>query len=103
MKKIILLLIAAGLMLSACSQIKQGEVYSKEYSPGHYEAYTTSESVRVRGEYFHIPVEKVRWCPERYAVYIRKETDKGKFETAQYTVSREEYESIHIGDEISFE
>ena len=108
MKKIKMIIAAVLITLTAatmaaCNQITQGEVYDKEFIASHYETYTTSELVWTGEKYISVPVTKSRYYPDEYRVYIRKETEKGKFDTACYTVGKEKYDSIKIGDEISFE
>ena len=105
MKKVITFLLAMALAATmvACHQIKSGEVYDKFYIPAHSESYTTYERVYDDGQYRSVPVLKFRYVPAEYRILIRRENDKGEWDTASYEVGKEEYESIKIGDEVSFE
>ena len=106
MKRVFLLLLAlliAAVLLVACNQIKSGEVYDKYYIPAHSESYTTTERVYDDGQYRSVPVLKFRYVPPQYMIYIRRENDKGEWDTASYEVGEERYDSIKIGDEVSFE
>lgn len=89
--------------LSACQTITQGEVYDKRYIPAHDETYIDYDTIYVDGERHSFPQTKIRYCPDRYYIYIRKENGKGGFDKARYEVGEERYEQIHIGDEINFE
>ena len=104
MKRILVaLLISAVTLLSACNQITQGEVYDKEYIPAHNETYSVTQTIQVGDQTIHIPQTETRFVPDEYLIYIRKENDKGNFDKAVYSVGRERYDSINIGDEVSFE
>lgn len=105
MKKVITFLLAMALAATmvACHQIKSGEVYDKYYIPAHSESYTTYESVYDDGKYRSVPVLKFRYVPAEYRILIRRENDKGEWDTASYKVGKERYDSIKIGDEVSFE
>ena len=106
MKKVFPLLLAlliAAVLLVACHQIKSGEVYDKYYIPAHSESYTTYEHVYDDGQYRSVPVLKFRYVPAEYRILIRRENDKGEWDTASYKVGKERYDSIKIGDEVSFE
>ena len=105
MKKVITFLLAMALAATmvACHQIKSGEVYDKFYIPAHSESYTTYESVYDDGQYRSVPVLKFRYVPAEYRILIRRENDKGEWDTASYKVGKERYDSIKIGDEVSFE
>ena len=106
MKKVFVLILAlliAAVLLVACNQIKSGEVYDKYYTPAHSESYTTYERVYDDGQYRSVPVLKFRYVPAEYRILIRRESDKGEWDTASYKVGKERYDSIKIGDEVSFE
>ena len=105
MKKVITFLLAMALAatMAACNQIKSCQVYDKYYIPAHSESYTTYERVYDDGQYRSVPVLKFRYVPSKYLIFIRRENDKGEWDTASYEVGKERYESIKIGDEISFE
>ena len=105
MKKVITFLLAMALAATmvACHQIKSGEVYDKYYIPAHSESYTTYERVYDDGQYRSVPVLKFRYVPAEYRILIRRENDKGEWDTASYEVGKERYDSIKIGDEVSFE
>lgn len=103
MKRIIIAAMAAVLILTACNRITQGEVYDKQFIPAHSETYTSSRSTYINGEWVNLPYVETKYYPDEYRVFIRKETEKGQFDTAVYTVGEEKYNLIHIGDEISFE
>lgn len=105
MKKVITFLLAMALAATmvACHQIKSGEVYDKYYTPAHSESYTTYESVYDDGQYRSVPVLKFRYVPAEYRILIRRKNDKGEWDTASYEVGKERYDSIKIGDEVSFE
>ena len=110
MKKVITVLLTLVVVaviiassLTGCNQITSGEVYDKYYIPAHSESYTTYERVYDDGQYRSVPVLKFRYVPSKYLIYIRRENDKGEWDTASYEVGKERYESIKIGDEISFE
>lgn len=105
MKKVITFLLAMALAATmvACHQIKSGEVYDKYYIPAHSESYTTYERVYDDGKYRSAPVLKFRYVPAEYRILIRRENDKGEWDTASYKVGKERYDSIKIGDEVSFE
>lgn len=98
---IIALIVTAS--LTGCHQITSGEVYDKYYIPAHSESYTTYERVYDDGKYRSMPVLKFRYVPPEYHVLIRRENDKGEWDTANYEVGKEKYDSIKIGDEVSFE
>ena len=89
--------------LTGCNRITSGEVYDKYYIPAHSESYTSYESVYDDGKYRSVPVLKFRYVPAEYRILIRRENDKGEWDTASYEVGKETYESIKIGDEISLE
>lgn len=105
MKKVITFLLAMALAATmvACHQIKSGEVYDKYYIPAHSESYTTYERVYDDGQYRSVPVLKFRYVPAEYRILIRRENDKGEWDTASYKVGKERYDAIKIGDEVSFE
>ena len=106
MKKVFVLTLAlliAAVLLVACNQIKSGEVYDKYYIPAHSESYTTTERVYDDGQYRSVPVLKFRYVPPTYMIYIRRENDKGEWDTASYEVGKERFDAIKIGDEVSFE
>lgn len=100
---LLLALLIAAVLLVACNKIKSGEVYDKYYIPAHSESYTTTERVYDDGQYRSVPVLKFRYVPPQYMIYIRRENDKGEWDTASYEVGKERYDSIKIGDEVSFE
>ena len=89
--------------LTGCNRITAGEVYDKYYIPAHSESYTTYERVYDDGQYCSVPVLKFRYVPAEYRILIRRENDKGEWDTASYEVGKERYDSIKIGDEVSFE
>lgn len=89
--------------MAACNQITQGEVYDKEYIAAHYETRIDHERIWNGEKYITIPVTKSEWVSDKYYIYIRRERDKGEFDKACYTVGKEKYDSIKIGDEVSFE
>ena len=105
LKRIIaaLLITVAAATMAACHTLTQGEVYDKEYIPAHTEYYTDTDYVYRDGKRHYYTTVKSRYCPDEYRIYIRKETEKGEFEKDCYTVGKERYESIKIGDEVSFE
>ena len=103
MKRIIIEPMAAVINMSDSSRIKQGEVYDKQFTPAHTETYTTTRNVYIDEKWIAIPYVETKYYPDEYRVFIRKETEKGKFDKASYTVGKERYDSIKIGDEISFE
>ena len=103
MKRIIMAAMAAVLILTACNRITQAEVYDKQFTPAHTETYTTPRNVYIDEKWIAIPYVETKYYPDEYRVFIRKETEKGKFDKASYTVGKERYDSIKIGDEISFE
>ena len=106
MKKVFALTLAlliAAVLLVACHRITSGEIYDKYYIPAHSESYTTYERVYDDGQYRSVPVLKFRYVPAEYRILIRRENDKGEYDTASYEVGKERYDSIKIGDEISFE
>lgn len=110
MKKVITMLLALVVVaviiassLTGCNQITSGEVYDKYYIPAHSESYTTYERVYDDGQYRSVPVLKFRYIPAEYRILIRRENEKGEYDTASYEVGKERYDSIKIGDEISFE
>ena len=72
-------------------------------TPAHSESYTSYESVYDDGKYRSVPVLKFRYVPAEYRILIRRENDKGEWDTASYEVGKERYDSIKIGDEVSFE
>lgn len=97
------LIAAIAVSTTACHQITQGEVYDKQFIPAHHETYTTSDSVWINGELYSFPTTKTSYYPDEYRIYICKENDKGDFDKTYYTVGKEKYDSVKIGDEISFE
>lgn len=97
------LLIIACVLFAGCERIKSGEVYNKEFVPAHTESYSYTQIIYVNDQCIRIPQTRTEFVPDKYRIYIRKENDKGKFETAMYEVGRERYEQIKIGDEITFE
>lgn len=103
MKRIIMAAMAAVIILTACNRITQGEVYDKQFTPAHTETYTTTRNVYIDEKWIAIPYVETKYYPDEYRVFIRKETEKGKFDKESYTVGKERYDSIKIGDEISFE
>lgn len=110
MKKVITVLLALVVVaviiassLTGCNQITSGEVYDKYYIPAHTESYTTTERVYDDGQYRSMPVLKFRYVPPKYVIFIRRENDKGEWDTASYEVGKERYDAVKIGDEISFE
>lgn len=96
-------LLAAVWVLAGCNQITSGEVYDKNFVPAHDETYVVYEYVHTGDDTIRMPVMHKRYCPDRYFIYIRKETDKGEYDKACHEVGKERYESIEIGDEVSFE
>lgn len=97
------MLIAAVWIMAGCNQIASGEVYEKTYIPAHYETYTDTEMIHAGDHWISVPITKTRWYDDEYLIYIRKENDKGDFDKASYVVGKEKYDSVKIGDEISFE
>ena len=89
--------------LTGCNRITSGEVYDKYYIPAHSESYTSYERVYDDGKYRSVPVLKFRYVPAEYRIMIRRENDKGEWDTASYEVGKERYDAIKIGDEVSFE
>ena len=107
MKRFIIALLAVALaavwVLAGCNQITSGEVYDKDYIPAHDETYVEYTYIHTGDDTIRMPVMRKRYCPDRYYIYIRKETDKGEYDKACHEVGKERYDSIQIGDEVSFE
>ena len=57
-------------------------------------AFTTTANTAV------YPCSKFRYVPAEYRILIRRENDKGRWDTASYKVGKERYDSIKIGDEV---
>ena len=107
MKRIIIalfaVLLAAVWVLTSCNQIKSGEVYDKNFVPAHDETYVEYEYIHTGNDTIRMPVMHKRYCPDRYFIYIRKETDNGEYDKACHEVGKDRYDSIEIGDEVSFD
>ena len=92
-------------MLVGCSKtITEGEVYDKEHRDSQVVVMPMT-MVHSNGKTTYTTIVPVTWYyPERYVIFIKEYNDESKeWETEDYYVEKEVYDSTNIGDYFIFD
>lgn len=94
------------ILLSGCTeQIREGEIYKKEFLPESVQVMTIPVIHSDGKNCYTTYVPMTYYYPDRWKIYIRSlEKDReGDYQTAVYFTSQKVYEECKIGDLFSYE
>lgn len=104
MKKIILIVIILliAILLTGCSQeIRDGEVYNKEFKEAYTQVVMIPMTIYNGKTSTTMIIPYTYYYPDRYIIYIKKFEDN-EWKIADYYVTKEIYETINIGDQFEY-
>lgn len=96
MKKIVIILI---LFLISCSNLKEGEIYKKEFTPKHTQMILMPIIISTGKTTMTSLVPMWFYFPDSYSVGIKKyNEEKKEYETRTIYIDKNVYELVNIGN-----
>ena len=90
-RKLALMAMCVALLTGCCGTIRSGVIVDKQYRP----AVTTYMPMRIGNSTILMPVRH----PENYSITVEGKTEEGKKATRVVDVTKEEWQSLSVGDD----